>query len=276
MSQSQKSYFKVFGSLALAAGVFFGTAFIYSNNAEACALTNWPDTSSATGQACDPSAGCPRYQGQCSYQADASSIDFVAHGGGANGAAGAAQEFQVRFYVYLNDLTAGNVTVFSAVNGATPVIDLSVTAGTPNQFTLTSGALSIGPVDAVSGWNKVVIGRTAANVVSLTVNDTAVPGSGAGSNMDILNAQLGSVDTASGAGNIYFDSYVANRTTVPVDLPMCDPDNSGGAAPTNVDDVIALINEINGASFATGTPDCVPDGSINVDDVISAINIIFN
>jgi hypothetical protein len=263
MIQSHTSYSRVFGLLALAAGIFFGTAVTYSSSVAACTLANWPDSSSATGQACDPVAGCPRFQGQCSYKANAGATDFVVHGGGANGADGTAQEFSNRFYVLLNSLTAGNVTVFRAVNGATAVITLTVQSGNPKQFVLTSDALTIGPVNAASGWNEIQINRNASNAVSLTVNGVVAPGAGTGSSVAITNAQLGSVVSAGGVGQIYFDSYVANRTTAPVALVNCDGSNDGNV---NIIDASVIASEAVGGALSNGTPDCNSSGGVNIID----------
>lgn len=263
MIQFCKSHSKVSGLLALAAGVFFGATITFSNDATACTLDNWPDSSSATGQACDPNSSCPRFEGQCSYQANAAATDFVAHGAGDNGAAGTAQEFHNRFYALLTNLSAGSVVIFRAVDGSdNAVLELTATAGNPNQISLTSGGNTIASADIANGWHSVEIQRTSTNQVSLIVDETSA-GSAAGSNALIANAQLGSVESTGGAGNMYFDSYIANRMTAPPMLVNCDSTNDGTV---NIIDASTTATEAVGGALANGTPDCDKGGAVNIID----------
>ena len=264
MTQSHKSYSRISSLLVLAASVLFGTAALYSNDASACTLNNWPDTASATGQACDPMGGCPRFQGQCSYQANAAATDFVGHGGGANGAAGTAQEFHNRFYILLNALTAGSTVIFRAVDGSNnPVIELTATfnSATSYQLALTSnGAVATTTID--DRWHAIGIQRTAANQVSLLVDGVSV-GSAAGNTALIANAQVGSVASTGGMGDVFLDSYVANRATAPTALVNCDSSNDNNV---NIIDASVTATEAVGGALANGTPDCDSSGGVNIID----------
>jgi hypothetical protein len=270
MTLFRKSCKEVLSIFALAISVLLLTTVTLSGNALACTLANWPDTAAATGQACDPTMSCPRLQDECSYQASATGVDYVGHGAGPDGAAGTATEFSNRFYLFLGNFTGGSVVVFRAVNGTTAVIELEINGAT-KAATLTSGANTIGPVTLSSTWVSIAIRRNASNQVSMLVDGVSA-GSIAGSADPITDARVGSVASNSGAGDIFVDSYVANRTQDPA-ATLCEGDTATSTVPSdgtrNFGDMGNIFAEIQsaGSNLSQGVPDCNLDGIINFGDL---------
>jgi hypothetical protein len=308
MIQSHKSYSKVSGMLALAAGVLLGTAALYSDDASACGFTNWQTVSAGnpygTGfTACDPNSDCPRYQGQCSYESVAETANFVVHGGGADGTlAGTADDIWLRFYAFFSTsnplnaanslaLNGGSLSVFQALDDAdgtpnsgneTLIAEIVIEEGTTSPFQAVLRA-SVGgtvqaignPVQLANGWHTFTVKRTITPAqISLTVDNNASPPTGAVDTTTVDRFRFGSIaKTGSPTGKTYFDSVVTNRTTLPPELLACDADASGAV---NVSDVLAAGNEIFGLGLANGTVDCISDGVVNVSDILQMGNVIFN
>ncbi|MFO1351055.1 MAG: hypothetical protein U1F68_10445 [Gammaproteobacteria bacterium] len=245
------------------------------NAASACTIANWTGGNSGLtdANAKQPTAG-KRYAGKCGLEVPVdATARYVADGNPTN------ETRQIsRFYVFLNNLTIANgskVTVYRLLNaGNTSVLDAEIRGVSgQKQLFLVSGAVTSTGTTLANGWHAIELDRNGA-VTTLKVDGTAKPGIAAGGvTGGIETARLGAIAKTGAApsGLIYFDAYVANRTTAPGLLLAGDANNDGNV---NSGDNIGVLNEFLGGVIASGTPDCNADGNVNSGDIVCIINKI--
>ncbi|PIV36061.1 MAG: hypothetical protein COS34_01930 [Lysobacterales bacterium CG02_land_8_20_14_3_00_62_12] len=226
-----------------------------------------------------------RYSGLCGLRASGLG-QYV-----QDGTPTAEGTYIARFYVYTG-VTSGTPVVFSSMEGA-PAPDpnqrvYSVQYNRANQqFEAVNQAGTVTAIGAASSalankWFHVHLtwDRTAGSLDvsvqgagSSTPNATAslsgFTSSGGAAGPDF--AQLGWISGAA-AGRIDVDAFESRRSTaIP---PLCRGNANASDETRNILDAIAVFNEINAVSLATGQPDTNEDGAVNILDAIALFTII--
>lgn len=244
--------------------------------AEACTKNAWNgNTAAATGAlASGPAAPVvaqriARYSEACALQTSAG--QFV-----IDNTPNAEGTYRAQFYVY----TSGTGKVFSATsaNGGagTEIVGVSFNG---SAFTF-SGATGVANVPAIgSRWYRVQVSHNTGGAFSAIVqgNGAAAPTTVTGTSATgtVESAVLGLL--AGGAGATISDSFESTRSATTVIPALCrgNANIAGASANTrDINDVTAIIAEINRTAFSAGQPDFTEDGQVNINDVTGVIGVI--
>ncbi len=269
MKQSFSNNVKTFcGRLAVAGTLALSMG---ATSAMACSLANWSSVSGGfianqpDGAAGDPvnASLIPRYSELCGSEAPAGAVSFA-----QDDRPGGIAQIIARFYVFNDGATDPQVYGgFSDNVGGGQLFDVSYSGA---NIVFTSGGANV--QDAFqAGWNSVEVEWNSGGNISLIVNGAAAQTTGGAATGSLSSVRFGNLTGAAG-GSVYGDGYESHRTTPVGRICNC---NANGSADnmTNVQDIIATVNEAGGGALATGTPDCNEDGAINVQDIITAVNI---
>lgn len=252
-----------------------------TSGAMACTISNWNGTNTAAaantgGPTNNPATSIARYSGVCGLAVD--SGKYV-----VDNTPGTEGTYRARFYV-LTKATGGTVTIFragSGDNGASPVIEVDYTGSAfnfrQNGNTVGAGVTGIQPnkwysielfYKANTGFNATVGGAGSDAVVGTVSSATA----GAGT---IGSAVLGAVAGTTGSASLGFDAFESTRSETTAIGRLCRGD---AKAPTDgtrdIQDVLAVVGEINAGPLAGGQPDMDEDGQVNVNDVLGIVSVI--
>lgn len=247
--------------------------------AQACTMSSWSGTSGSGAL----STGTPdrdhrRYQGHCGLK--------VAADRGGRYVEDASPESETvyfaRFYFFAGDLELGGngwVELFSAYgSGSRPSPELSVRlrqGEEGRELVLrareSSGMTESDPVPVRDGWRGVALTWKQASgrgngVAELSLDGTprtALSGLDNGNSV-IEMARMGAVEASGSQGKLHFDAFQSRRKT-PAEVLVAG-DATGDAA-LDPADLVALVDEINGASLAEGQPDCNGDGTVDRGDL---------
>ncbi len=245
--------------------------------ASACVLSAW-STTNGTPVAGDPvNESIARYSGECAMQAD-SVGDFV-EDNTPNGEAA----YNARFYYYTGNRTGGAANIFEAqsASGSTNLPIRVQHDGTSLIFSTNGSATTRTVAVTDDRWYSIELawaagaGDGSLDIIvtgagSLTpLNTPSITGVNNGSDT-IENARLGLV-AGSGTGAVNFDAFDSRRTTTPGRLCVGDafPDGT-----RSVQDIGAIIGEINVTSLSAGQADVTEEGQVNVFDLAALILII--
>jgi len=244
--------------------------------AEACSKNAWNgNTTAADGAlASGPAAAVvaqriARYSEGCALQTSAG--QFV-----IDNTPNAEATYRARFYVF----TSGTGKVFSATteNGGAGTEVVGVTFnGSAFSF---SGATGVGTVAAVgSRWYEIQILTQQNGAFSASVRGngaaSATTVTGTSANATVGSAVLGLL--AGGVGNVIHDSFESTRSASTAIPSLCrgNANVAGASANTrDINDVTAIIAEINRTAFSAGQPDFTEDGQVNINDVTAVIGVI--
>lgn len=152
-------------------------------------------------------------------------------------------------------------------DGSNWIIDATANGGTQ---TLTP---------ATAGWNRIETDwDPASGTLDFWVNDdpaNAPTGSvDPGGMATMQSARLGLPDGLGNlAGEVYLDTFKMHNTTAIGPLIHCDAD---GDTMVNVNDAVAVVDEIFGIALAQGVPDCdLSGGALDVNDAVAIVDKIF-
>ncbi|MCG8463541.1 MAG: hypothetical protein MI750_01660 [Xanthomonadales bacterium] len=265
------------GKLMTAAALL--AAMSFANNAMACSLANWSDSSGAVvanqpdGAAGDPAAdstAVARYEGLCGLRATGQGYVQDNRPNGIN-------RIVTRFYV-LNELGASQTaTVYEGFGDeAGGSARFNVTIDDANMITLTDTTTGQSVSQAGDGgWDSVQLdwgSDASAGFISLSVNGAAAAETTGLSNAGGLESvRMGNLNGAT--GNLNFDAYLAQRSTATERVCNC---NANGSADdqVNVQDVVVMVSELSGNGLAQGTPDCNETGTVDIQDIVLAVNLV--
>jgi hypothetical protein len=184
-------------------------------------------------------------------------------------------------YVFPNFTGAGNTPFligFSAENGTGELFRIGFN-GTQFTFATTGGGSTT--FAAPAGWSQIeYFWDSNADMFSFWVNTdaTADPPSGTidgGAGPATLESvRLGLPSGLGGfsGGGINFDSFEMHNMTAIGPLNQCDADYNGVV---EVEDAVAVVDEIFQVALAPGMPDCDSNGVIEVEDAVGIVNVIF-
>lgn len=247
--------------------------------AEACGINAWNgNTAAATGTlASGPQlpAGDPnkiaRYSGFCALRAGPG--QFV-----TDNTPNAESTYRARFYVYTGN---GSGKIFSATadNGGAGAEIVGVSFnGSAFSFSGVTGAATVPGV--ANRWYSIEVSRVAGGAFSATVQGngattaTTVNGtSGAGT---VGSASLGFIGP--GNGLFFVDEFDSNRSATAAIGRKCRGNALATDTIINIQDRIAINNEILGQTAGTGVangqPDFNEDGVVSIQDRIQVNAII--
>lgn len=247
--------------------------------AGACTLASWSGTSGSDGLTTgSPDNEHRRFEGHCGLR--------VAAGGGARYVEDASPEgettYYARFYFFAGDLAlngGGWVDLFTAYgDGRQPAEQLGVrlreTADGREVVLRTRDGGRItesAPVPVRDGWHGVALSWKQATQRGNGEAELALDGTPRVSLTRLDNgneviglARMGAVRVSGTGGELYFDAFQSRRKTPAETLVAGDATGDGALDPG---DLVAVVDEINGASLADGQPDCNRDGVIDSADL---------
>lgn len=249
-----------------------------TSGAMACTITNWNGTgTAAAANTGGPAQSIARYSGVCALSVDTGKY-VVDNSPGTEGT------YRARFYV-LTKAVGGAVTIFKATSadngGGTAVVEVDYTGSAfnfrQNGTTVGAGVTGIQP----NKWYSVELFYKANTSFSATVGGAgsdAVVGTvssataGAGT---VGSAVLGAVSGSTGSASLGFDAFESTRSETTAIGRLCRGD---AKAPTDgtrdIQDVLAVVGEINAGPLAGGQPDMNEDGQVNVNDVLGIVGVI--
>ena len=243
--------------------IMSGTFFVSS--ALACTTSAWSSATTGT-TADDPTNGVPRVSGLCG-------LEVTGAGHVVDTSPAAEATVIARFYVYAQ-LTSGTPVIFEAFSddGATASL-LSVTFdGT--DFIFDAGAGASAGVPGKSGWNLVELKWTGGTGMDYWVNAdastdalTGTVGAAAGTMESVVLGATTAID-----GTLVFDDYESHRSLAVGPSDVC---NADGVSDVNINDVLAVVDEIFNSTLAPGAPDCDLTSAVDINDVLAIVDIIF-
>lgn len=266
-------------SKVISATLFVSIAL--SASAFACSTDGWDAESGAVdvGQPFGASApdinGVSRFEELCALQASGT--------GHVQTNAPSHSRVRARMYVF-PDVTGStnpsNVLVaYNAENGTgelfniawdneTWVVDAGGNGGGSNSAAATGGW------DLIEfDWNP---GSSTLDVYvnadATTDSPTFSVASGGAATMESIRIGLPDGHGGGNSGNVFVDSVEMRNETAIGPLMNCDAD---GNAIVEIDDAVAVIDEVFTVALATGTPDCDATGAIEVDDAVAIVDVIF-
>lgn len=269
------------GRKALLATIALLGCFGFALNAQAqtCVVSNW---TSATGLV-DGDAGVPdldatdnrRYGGPCGLRVDVDgTARFLVDESPAN-----ETTYIARFYVFLDTAGGAPVRIFEASDGTANQIEIwynDTGAGELNMVVGQSGggttSLDWGTVG--SGWHSVELvweQAASANIILNVDGGTDVTASVDTSGITIADAAIGNLNGASTAGAIDFDDFDSRRIERPGRLLVGD---GSGDGVIDINDALALRNELLETAVAPGQPDCDESGLIDISDALCLRNLL--
>jgi hypothetical protein len=248
------------------------TAVFFVSSSLACKTLAW-ESAEPGSFAGDPTQGVPRVTGFCG-------LEVTGTGHVVDNSPTDETTFIGRFYVYPKLLPVGTnelFTAFSIVNDiGSDVFEITYN-GTDITIDATSapgGGTASSPATP-NEWNLVEFLWTSGGTGSLWVNSDATTDaadatfdSGTGS---IGQVRLGAVSSI-GTEKAYFDDYESHRSEPVGPSDIC---NADAVADVNVNDVLAVVDEIFNSTLAIGSPDCDKSAQVDVNDILAIVDIIF-
>jgi hypothetical protein len=253
-------------------------------NAQACTTDGWASDSGNIPP--NAVAGSPtlisRYSELCALEVNATS--YVQSDEASD------TRYIGRFYVYPNTGGAGTVDILIAysdqvtTDATTDLFTISYD-GTDFTFDATEAGGGMASTAASSGWNLVEFEYDSdSSTFNYWVNEawdfdalsyTAPTGTFASGAGTVEAVQLGAPNGMGGlTGEITLDAYEAHRTTSVGALLGCDAE---GDVDIDINDVLAVVDEVfgNPVVLAAGQPDCDINGSVNINDALGIVDIVF-
>lgn len=247
----------------------------FAMDAQACSTAAWVGTSGIPPNAV---AGSPpavsRYSEFCAL-----AVTSQAHVQDDNAS---DTRYRARFYV-LDGLTgAGTVDVFEAYSDEAATNALFKVSFNGSQFTFdaTDAGGTSTTFASVNGWNLVEFDwDSVAGDFDFWVNADAATAPASGS----VDSGTGTVDAvrlgapngfAPQTGKLTFDAFESHRTTAVGPLLACD---AQGDVDIDINDVLAVVDEVfgNPSILAGGQPDCDRNGTVNINDALGIVDIVF-
>jgi hypothetical protein len=263
-----------------------GAAFMLSSTAEACTLDAWDVNGSIVGT---PIPGGPahtnntvrRYSGVCGMRSTGTD-NYVQNDDPAGD-----QIFRARFYVYTSN-TGTPATIYQAGNGTTAGV-VSVTMNGGTQITVTPvGGTAMNFGTTANRWYSVEIAMNATATATTgddPIAENTVIARVGGGGSDTVNSNTSTITTGSQidfarlgcvsgcVGNVDFEEYESTRSAGTAIGRLLRGDANGDGF-YGGGDVLAVIRELVGASFATGRPDCEENGFIGGADVTCVVRLL--
>lgn len=197
------------------------------------------------------------------------------------------QRVRARLYVWPNlaldvrgaSVAADVIVLFSDEGGASPLAAISWNDGFW-ELDATANGGGFASTPATPGWTPLEMDwDPATSMVHLWV------GTDATTELATISVASGPAATAQSArvglpnglgshtGEVYVDSVEMHNETGVGLLNHCD---ANGDADVNVNDAVAVIDEVFQVALAPGMPDCdLSGGTINVNDAVAVIDVIF-
>jgi hypothetical protein len=190
-----------------------------------------------------------------------------------------------RFYVF-PDLTVSRGTspsdvliAFSAENGTGELMSIAWDDGNWVADATANGGTS-GMSGGTGGWDLIEFDwNPGASTVDVWVNADATTdpatfsiASGGAATMEAVQMGLPTGHGPGNSGSVFLDSVEMHNETPIGPTFHCDADPNGVV---EVEDAIAVIDEVFQVALSAGTPDCDSTGVVEVEDAIAIINVIF-
>jgi hypothetical protein len=279
----------------LTLGAVLATALVFSLNASAqtCTVGNWDGGATnlvnddagvqADGPDGDTALDNRRYGGPCGLRAP---LNGTTPAYLADDTPGGEQSYIVRFYVYLDEISATSPVVLFAAGddtSASPTYSMAgsqievayddASGGTLTLSVRDSSTGDLEPLPAVtgvgSGWHSVELVWEQGNPGNIIFNvdgGADVTDTFDTSGITIESAFLGVLSAPSGAsGSVDFDDFDSRRANRPGRLLVGD---ANGDASIDIFDILSIRDELLETAFAPAQPDCDENGSVDIFDVI--------
>ncbi len=246
---------------------------------QACTMSSWSGTSGSGAL----STGTPdrdhrRYQGHCGLKVAADQGGRYVEDDSPEG----ETVYFARFYFFAGDLELGGngwVELFTAYGGGSrpsPELAVRLRQGDEGRELVlrardSGGMTEAEPVPVRDGWHGVALTwkqatRSGNGVAELVLDGTPraeLSSLDNGSGVIDL-ARMGAVEASASGGELHFDAFQSRRKTPTEGLLAGDTTGDAALDPA---DLVALVDEINGASLAEGQPDCNGDGTVDRGDL---------
>ena len=252
--------------------------FTLTGTALACSTDGWDSASGAIvvgqpfGATPPDSNGISRYEEFCAMRA--TNTGYVQTNSPSH------SEVSNRFYV-LPNFTGGGTTPlligYSAENGTGELFRIGFN-GTHFTFAATGGGNTTAAAPA--GWSLIeYYWDSNADMFSFWVNAdattdpaTGMIDGGAGP-ATLESVRLGLPGGLGGfGGGVNFDTFEMHNMSAIGPVPTCDADGNGLI---EVEDAVAVVDELFQVALAPGVPDCDSNGVIEVEDAVGIVDVIF-
>lgn len=250
----------------LIAGVALSALLGFSINAQAqtCTIDNWDDaTNLANANAGTQGSSNRRYGGPCGLRV---AMDGTARYLTDNSPA-TESAYIARFYAFLDNAGSDPVVLFADGDD-----NLEVWYNFPNAGDISLNVVDNAASDNIltfpgvgSGWHSIEFAweSAAAANIAFSVNGAADAVATVNtSGITLSSARLGNVNNAAGT-SIDFDDFDSRRISRPGRLLVSDANDDGVV---DIFDAPVLRDELSGAAFAPGQPDCDENGVVDIFD----------